>query len=165
LVGGNFNYLSLITDAYSKLIVGYCLHPTLEAAGSLIALEMAILTRRKSTVLIHHSDRGVQYCCNDYVKLLSTNKILISMTNKGDPYENAIAERVNGILKNEFNLNKSHENRDIALNQVKESIKLYNEKRPHLSNNFLTPIKAHQQTGILEKKWKPKIYKKSEVRF
>ena len=165
LVSGDFNYLSLITDAYSKLIVGYCLRPTLEATGSLNALEMAILTRKKSTILIHHSDRGVQYCCNNYVEMLKINNIEISMTENGDPYENAIAERVNGILKNEFNLNKSLENREIALEQIKKSIELYNEKRPHLSNNFLTPFEAHKQTGILEKKWKPKIYNKREVRF
>jgi putative transposase len=161
VVDGNFNFLSLITDAYSKLIVGYCLYHSLEAEGSLIALQMALKQRIKTTSLIHHSDRGVQYCCHDYVNLLHENKIQVSMTDKGDPYENAIAERVNGILKTDFNLCQEFKNRDDALITVNKSINAYNNLRPHMSCNYLTPIEAHKMTGVLEKKWKPKKYYKS----
>lgn len=157
VIGENFNYLSLITDAYSKVILGFCLYPTLAAEGSLVALRMALSKRKKSTNLIHHSDRGVQYCCKDYVDLLTNNSVQISMTNKGDPYENAIAERVNGILKTEFYLGKPFKNREIALESVETAIKAYNELRPHLSCNLLTPIEAHKQTGVLPKLWKKRI--------
>ena len=111
-IGLGFGYLSLITDAYSKLIVGYCLHPFLTAEGSLRALDMALSTHlERDDELIHHSDRGSQYCSFDYVRKLKGANILISMTQQGDPYENrtggpAIAERVNGILKTDFRLNR-----------------------------------------------------------
>jgi transposase InsO family protein len=95
-----FIYLSLITDAYSKKVVGFHVHKTLEAEGCITALQMALTNRLyKPLSLIHHSDRGSQYCCKPYVDLLRHNNIAISMTLNGDPYENAIAERVNGILK------------------------------------------------------------------
>ena len=99
-----FAYLALITDAYSKRIVGYDLNTTLERDGALRALRMAIdqTPQQKRQGLIHHSDRGCQYCSKEYVKLLTDNGIRISMTEKGDPYENAVAERVNGILKSEW---------------------------------------------------------------
>lgn len=95
-----FVYLSLITDCYSHKIVGWCLWPNLESKGVLQALEMALESNPDHEGLIHHSDRGIQYCCHDYVDALEKEKIKISMTENGDPYENAIAERVNGILKN-----------------------------------------------------------------
>jgi putative transposase len=156
-VAGGFNFLSLITDAYSKQIMGYCLHPTLEAEGCLKALKMALGQKNNYNIRhIHHSDRGSQYCCNDYVTLLQTAEIGISMTENGDPYENAIAERVNGILKYEFNLNHEFTSRTEALEVVDRSIRAYNQLRPHMSCNYLTPVEAHQMKGILEKKWKPK---------
>lgn len=160
VIDGGFNYLSLITDAYSKRIVGFCLYHSLEAEGSLIALRMAFETRMKTVPLIHHSDRGVQYCCSDYVGLLHGNHVRISMTEKGDPYENAIAERVNGILKTDFNLSREFENREQALLVVNSSIHAYNHLRPHMSCDYLTPIEAHRTTGLLKKKWKPKKYLK-----
>jgi putative transposase len=161
IIADDFNFLSLITDAYSKQIVGHCLYPTLEAIGSLTALKIALAQRTKpNNKLIHHSDRGVQYCCSDYVTLLKQSNIAISMTEKGDPYENAIAERVNGILKCEFGLNRVFSDRGIALHTVDKSINAYNHLRPHMSCNYLTPVEAHQMSGTLEKKWKPKIYKK-----
>jgi len=102
-----FNYLSLITDAYSRKIVGYYLHKNLSNYGALEALQQALISRKSSgNNLIHHSDRGVQYCSSQYVDLLMSNNIQISMAEKGSPYENAIAERVNGILKTEFGLGK-----------------------------------------------------------
>jgi len=160
-VDDDFNFLSLITDAYSKLIMGYCLHPTLAAAGSVNALNMALAQRTKTGRLIHHSDRGVQYCCNDYVSILKSAEIAISMTENGDPYENAIAERVNGILKTEFDLSRKFATRAEALEAVENSIRIYNTRRPHMSCDYLTPAEAHKMTGILEKKWKPKTYSKT----
>lgn len=99
-----FSYLSLITDAYSRKIVGYALYPTLEATGCIEALEMAVNGRRNVTpfILIHHSDRGIQYCSFEYITILMKANIAISMTQSGSPYENALAERVNGTIKNEF---------------------------------------------------------------
>ena len=159
LIDGDFNFLNLITDAYSKRIMGHCLHPTLEAEGTLTALRNALSNREKpDNMLIHHSDRGTQYCSANYVNLLQTAGIGISMTENGDPYENAIAERVNGILKGDFNLAQEHESREQALLSIERSIKAYNELRPHMSCNYLTPSEAHQMTGTLEKKWKPKVY-------
>ena len=102
----SFCYLSIVTDAYSHKIIGYCLHPTLHSDGPVNALLLAAKSKRQVT-LIHHSDRGSQYCCAEYVRILNQYEIKISMTEKGDPYENAIAERVNGILKGEFFLAKT----------------------------------------------------------
>ncbi len=155
LVADDFNFLSLITDAYSKKIVGYCLYPTLESIGNIIALRMALQQRSNLTErLIHHSDRGSQYCCKEYVDMLHKSGIEISMAEKGNPYENAIAERVNGILKNEFELNREFTDRQQALQIIDNSIRVYNELRPHMSCNYLTPDQAHLNTGKLEKKWK-----------
>lgn len=159
-VESKFAYLSLITDAYSKMIVGYNLYPTLESKGALKALEMALGSWDCSIrQLIHHSDRGVQYCCDDYTNILSNARISISMTQKGDPYENAIAERVNGILKSEFGLSgvfKSFEQAEVL---IAESISTYNKQRPHASCDYLIPEQAHQTSGILKKRWK-NYYKK-----
>ncbi|QNE42407.1 DDE-type integrase/transposase/recombinase (plasmid) [Hymenobacter sp. NBH84] len=104
-IGLGFAYLSLITDAYSKMIMGYCLHPLLTAEGSAKALDMALSHGEISQELIHHSDRGSQYCSFHYVQKLRQAGINISMTENGDPYENAIAELVNDILKIDFRLN------------------------------------------------------------
>jgi transposase InsO family protein len=104
--------------------------------------------------LIHHSDRGTQYCSFEYVLSLKESDIAISMTEDGEGYENQIAERMNGILKTEFNLSrifKTHEDAKIA---VIQSIEAYNTKRPHMSCNYLTPLQAHEAKGQLEKKWK-----------
>lgn len=162
VVGDDFNFLSLITDAYSRKIVGYCLYPTLDHKGCLIALQMALVQRSKLTNLIHHSDRGSQYCCFNYVDLLLKSGIEISMAEKGNPYENAIAERVNGILKNEFDLNRKFNDRQQALEVVDNTIRVYNELRPHMSCNYLTPKQAHLTTGKLEKKWKS-TFPKEEI--
>ena len=114
-VGYDFNYLSLITDAYSKKIVGYHLHSNLSAEGSLKALNMALRSRTRSgSELIHHSDRGTQYCSFEYVLQLRDSDIAISMTEDGEGYENQIAERMNGILKTEFNLNKIFKSHDAS---------------------------------------------------
>lgn len=129
----NPSYLALITDAYSKKIVGYDVSNSLSMDGSLRALEMAIKKRvYKTTPLIHHSDRGLQYCSNEYQKLLMGNDIKSSMTEKYDPYENAIAERINGILKQEFDITRSVKDLSLKKVLIKNAIAIYNEKRPHL---------------------------------
>lgn len=160
-----FFYLSLITDVYSHKIVGWSLSQTLETNGPLQALNMALAQRTTKHPLIHHSDRGVQYCSYDYINLLNhpKNQIIISMTQNGDPYENAIAERVNGILKGEF-LPKVLHSKQQALELIKKAIKTYNEVRLHSSVNFMTPQKAHLYEGVLTKKWKPKICLKHSVK-
>lgn len=163
-IGLGFGYLSLVTDAYSKLIVGYCLHPFLTAEGSLKALDMALSTHlERGDELIHHSDRGSQYCSFDYVRKLKGANILISMTQQGDPYENAIAERVNGILKTDFRLNRVFTTFEEAEKAVEKSIYNYNHLRPHMSCGYLTPVLAHQSEHPLKKFWKPKVYKRSKV--
>lgn len=162
-VGDDFNYLSLITDAYSRKILGYCLHQRLISEGCIAALEMALASRLKtSTSLIHHSDRGSQYCSSDYVNRLQDADIAISMTEKGDPYENAVAERVNGILKCEFMLNRTFAATGDAQKAIEDAIRVYNESRPHMSCNYLTPSQAHIQSGTLERRWK-NYYKKQSV--
>jgi putative transposase len=148
-----FCYLSIVTDAYSHKIIGYCLYPTLHSNGPINALQAAAKSKRADS-LIHHSDRGSQYCCADYVKLLEHYGIKISMTEKGDPYENAIAERVNGILKGEFLLDKSFLSFTQAQEDVRCAIEKYNHIRPHASCNNLTPIQAHDHNGMLRKRWK-----------
>jgi len=151
-------YLSLITDAYSKKIMGYDLDNTLEVKASLKALKKAIKNRSyPNTELIDHSDRGLQYCSNAYQQLLTKNNIKCSMTESYDPYQNAIAERVNGILKQEFLINTSKLNIDLMTEIVEESIKIYNTKRPHWSCQMNTPQKMHQQNSIIIKSYKKKI--------
>lgn len=162
-IASEFAYLSIITDAYSHKIVGYKLHPTLHAQGAIDALIMANNDAKKTGKLIHHSDRGIQYCCNDYVQMIEHCSIQLSMTEKGDPYENAIAERVNGILKYEHALKETFESFDEAKNAVDDAVRKYNGLRIHDSCNRLTPIMAHEQKGILQKYWKPKVYAKKEV--
>lgn len=159
-----FVYLSLVTDAYSKKIVGWCLWPDLTSEGALNALKMAVATEGVKQGLIHHSDRGIQYCCNDYVNYLDGSGIDISMTENGDPYENAIAERVNGILKDEYDLAESFSDYHQALEATKMAVYKYNNKRPHRSINFMVPLEAHQRSGPLKKHWKnrnPKVYAKT----
>jgi transposase InsO family protein len=150
-------YLSLITDAYSKKIVGYNVSDNLNTESSLAALKAAIKQRKNKQIpLIHHSDRGLQYCANDYQKTLKRNDIQPSMTQNSDPYENAVAERVNGILKQEFNIDKFNKDLNIMKQIVKESIEIYNEKRPHYSNYMLTPNQMHNQNEIKMKTYKTK---------
>lgn len=152
---GKYCYLSLITDAYSRKILGYCLYASLEKEGPLEALRMALSALAGRPIrLIHHSDRGLQYCSREYTGLLDKYGITISMTEQGDPYENAIAERVNGILKTEFGLDKTFKNIDEAKLAISNAIKVYNEQRPHSSCNYLTPEQAHLQKGVLQKRWK-----------
>jgi putative transposase len=152
----SYCYLHLVTDAYSKLIMGYCVSDTLAASHTLKALNMALRNRKYTGRLIHHSDRGLQYCSAGYVKALNQKKIAISMTEDGNPYDNAIAERVNGILKDEFGLDEVFDNRQQLELQVAQSISIYNNKRPHESNHMLIPNQMHQQTKLKPKAWHKK---------
>jgi len=153
----NPSYLALITDAYSKKIVGYNVSNSLSATGSILALEMAIKSRKSKTQsLIHHSDRGLQYCADDYQKILKDSLIKPSMTEQYDPYENAIAERINGILKQEFAIAKHNVNLKLKRSIIENAIKIYNTKRPHWSNNMLTPDKMHLQNKLTPKRYKSK---------
>lgn len=151
-IGDDFGYLSLITDAYSRKIVGFYLGEDLSAKGCIYALKMALKNNPQRENLLHHSDRGLQYYSADYVKLLEPS-ILISMTEHSDPLENAIAERVNGILKDEL-LDRSFDSFSAAQREVAIAISTYNHLRPHSSVDMLMPAVAHTQTGTLKKRWK-----------
>lgn len=156
-----FVYLSLITDAYSRKIIGYHLSQRLKAQGCIIALHKAIdslSAEQKKGKLIHHSDRGIQYCCEAYVSILQKNEIDISMTQSGSPYDNAIAERINGILKHQLGLGRIFKNYTMAVAAVCKAVDGYNRLRPHMSLGNLTPEKAHTTNQTLTKKWKPKKY-------
>lgn len=153
---GQWGYLSLVTDAYSKKIMGWAIRIDLSAQGCQDALQMAVEDRKYKSELIHHSDRGSQYCCKNYVDMLVSNNIAISMTQTGSPYDNAIAERVNGILKAEFDLYASNVGIDNTRKKIAESIRTYNQCRPHASCDYLTPEQAHLIDGPLKKRWKDK---------
>lgn len=148
-------FLSLVTDAFSKQIMGYHLADNLKTEGPLKALQMALRNRLyPNRKLIHHSDRGLQYCNPIYTDLLERHNIQVSMTTKYDPYENAIAERVNGIIKNELIVMETLPDREIAQRAVVQSIKTYNTRRPHLSIGYRTPEHAHQHPNFKLKRWK-----------
>lgn len=148
-----FAYLSLVTDAYSRLIVGYNLSRDLSAEGCTKALVMALRRLPKEAMLIHHSDRGSQYCSMEYVEQLKARQVSVSMTQNSDPRENAIAERVNGIIKQEL-LDTTYPNFQTAVLGVATAIKTYNNDRLHSSINMLTPFEAHCMSGQLKRHWK-----------
>lgn len=150
--------MTVIMDVYSRKVVGWSLQKTLEAKGSLQALDMALVQRGKcEKSLVHHSDRGVQYCSWIYVNRLRDAKIGISMTESGDPNENALAERIFRTLKEDFQLS-GFTNFDRAMVAVAKAIQAYNGLRPHASLGYLTPDQAHKKRGGFELKWYP--YKK-----
>lgn len=155
-VGKAYGYLHLVTDAYSKRIMGYKVSDSLDGSNTKQALELALGNRQYAGRLVHHSDRGLQYSSKEYTTLLKAKGIQISMTQDGSPYDNAIAERVNGILKQEFGLEDSFLDLKQAEKQVKESVRLYNHRRPHLSNHYLTPYEMHQQSALKPKTWRTK---------
>jgi len=136
------HYLSLVTDAYSRKIVGYHLSDDLNAESVVKAIKMAVKGRDSKTPLIHHSDRGLQYCSAIYQNLLAKYNITPSMTDGYDCYQNAMAERINGILKQEFLFNKCNNHYELKL-MIKQSIDIYNNKRPHLALNMKTPNFIH----------------------
>jgi transposase InsO family protein len=149
-----FAYLALITDSCSHKIVGYNVCKTLQAVMCLKALKMAISQSGPIKELIHHSDRGSQYCSGAYVKLLKKNHISISMTQSGNPRDNAVAERLNGILKLDIIVRENFKNFNEAKKAVQQAIITYNTIRPHSSCDMVTPEKAHQQDVALKKRWK-----------
>ena len=138
------HYLSLVTDAYSRKIMGYHLSEDMMAESVVEALRMAIRQRKTTGTLIHHSDRGLQYCSEIYQSELSGNQIAPSMTDGSDCYQNALAERVNGILKQEFLLYKCNTKEELDV-LIKESIGTYNNERPHLSLAMKTPNSIHEK--------------------
>jgi transposase InsO family protein len=140
---GGFCYLFLVTDVYSRKIVGYKLDMSLATTGAIAAMKMAKKGIGSTEGIIHHSDRGLQYCSDNYIKLLEKSGIKISMGEAGNPYENAIAERVNGILKNEFYLNGTFADFQEAQRATEEAIKMYNNLRPHMSISYMTPAEKY----------------------
>ena len=149
-------YLALVTDAYSKKIMGYDVSDSLATASSLRALAMAVKQRKYKDRLIHHSDRGLQYCSNDYQEALKRKKIIPSMTESYDPYANAIAERVNGILKQEFLLEDYQGGIKTMKLIVRDAIRIYNTKRPHWSCHMRTPEQMHSQRKVKIRSYKNK---------
>ena len=142
-----FCYLALITDLYSRKIVGYDISNSLELNGCVRALNKAIYQAKNSNGLIHHSDRGIQYCSNKYTQILKRNNIKISMTEENHCYENAIAERVNGILKDEFYLDQTFDSVQHAKRATKSAINLYNQIRLHVSLDYKTPNMVYKLTA------------------
>lgn len=138
-----FAYLSLVTDAYSRKIVGYHVHPTLQTEEVAVAFKKALKQRQSNLPLIHHSDRGIQYCSSLYQQIHAAHGITCSMTDGYDCYQNALAERVNGILKGEFLLHKPA-NLNEAKKMVDQAVQIYNQKRLHLSLKYRTPDAVHQ---------------------
>ena len=155
-------YLFLVTDAYSHKIVGWRLSDNMKVNNAVQALRMALRQRKDKNHLIHHSDRGSQYASYKYMRLLKRNGIMPSMTENGDPRENAIAERVNGILKEEFfkymQLTENNINKEIA-----NAITNYNTRRIHYSIGLMTPEEAHRSTGKLDRMWKKYPYRKGNM--
>jgi transposase InsO family protein len=140
-------YLSLITDAYSRKIMGYNVSDSMGTSETIKALEMAISNRvYRNNALIHHSDRGLQYCSSEYVKLAEINNITMSMTEKSDPYENALAERMNRTIKEEFCLDRTLKCKKQVFEIIKEAVYLYNSYRPHLALGYYTPDYIHKKT-------------------
>lgn len=155
-------YLFLVTDAYSHKIVGWTLSDNMRVNNAVQALRMALRQRKDKNHLIHHSDRGSQYASYKYMRLLKRNGIMPSMTENGDPRENAIAERVNGILKEEFfkymQLTENNIDKEIA-----NAITNYNTRRIHYSIGLMTPEEAHRSTGKLDRMWKKYPYRKGNM--
>lgn len=157
-------YLFFITDAYSRKVVGYDVADNLESVNALHALKMAVRTLPEGAInLIHHSDRGSQYCCYEYVAVLKQRGIQISMTQNGDPLENPIAERINGIIKNEYLVYRSITNKVQAKQVLKEAIAVYNKLRPHMSIGLNTPQIVHEKKLQVERSWKNYYHKKETV--
>ncbi len=157
-----FVYLSLITDTFSRKVVGSHVSSDLSALNNVIALKQAIKSIEQPTVgLIHHSDRGSQYCSKEYTDVLKKHRILISMTENGDPRENAIAERINGTIKNELLEHIKIQGLSDAKQKVLRAIAIYNNERPHQSCGYLTPQQAHSQEFEFKREWKSYYKKKT----
>jgi len=152
----HFCYLSLILDAFTEEIIGWSVGPTLDTQYPIISLRMALkrIEGKDDINLIHHSDRGCQYASNDYVKELHSRKIRVSMTERGDPKDNAQAERINNTMKNELLKDKVFRSIDEVTAAVSVAVTFYNNERPHMSIGMLTPVKAANLTGDRDMKWR-----------
>ena len=148
-----FAYLFLITDAYSRKIVGFHVSDDMKVSSAVLALKKALAQKPPDTIVIHHSDRGIQYSSTEYVALLQQHNSLISMTQNRDPYENAIAERVNGILKTEL-ISAYYSDIDTASKHIARCITIYNYRRRHSSLNWQIPDEVHKQKGPQIRRWK-----------
>jgi putative transposase len=148
-----FAYLFLITDAYSRKVVGFHVSDDMKVSSAVVALKKALAQKPEETIVIHHSDRGIQYCSTEYVNLLKQHNAMISMTDNGDPLENAIAERMNGILKTEL-ISSYYNTIDEASVHISRCITIYNYKRRHSSLNWQIPAKVHTQKGPQIRRWK-----------
>ncbi len=153
LKDSRFAYLYLLTDAYSRKIVGFHVSDNMRVGSAVVALQKALDQKPLDAIVIHHSDRGMQFCSNEYVKLLKEHHAQISMTENGDPYENAMAERVNGILKTEL-IAESYTDATEAIQHITRCITIYNYRRVHSSINYQIPHHAHIQKGPQIKRWK-----------
>jgi transposase InsO family protein len=142
-----FVYLSLVTDVYSRKILGWNVNSSLAVEGAIDAVKMALKSCSDTKDLIHHSDRGIQYCCHAYTGLLEGRKMKISMGEAGNCYDNAIAERVNGILKDEYLLDSEFADEKHAMQAVKQAVYLYNYKRPHWSLNLKKPAEVYNRNS------------------
>ncbi|WP_458008648.1 IS3 family transposase [Flavobacterium sp. PL002] len=150
-------YLALVTDVYSKKIMGYKIDTNMKVQLVKDAMQMAVKNRLyKNENLIHHSDRGIQYCCPDFAEFAKSKNIILSTTQNSSPYENAVAERINGILKHEFGLNKTIPNLKTAQKMVKQAIEIYNNERRHCSLEMKTPQYAHKNQTHQYKPYKKK---------
>ncbi len=149
------NYLAVVTDAYSKQIMGFKLDNHMKTSLVTDALKMAIKNRKyPNKKLIHHSDRGFQYCNNKYTKFAEKNGIYMSMTQQYDPYENAVAERVNRTLKYEYGLKQTIKNTELAQKMTSQAVYIYNNLRPHLSLDLKKPVEVHLNPNINYKSYK-----------
>ena len=154
-LNGKNAYLALVTDAYSKQIMGFHVATNMKASLSIDALKMALKNRKyPNRKLIHHSDRGFHYCWPEYVKMLQDNDILISMTEQYDPYENALAERINKTMKYEFGLNQTIPNKTVAQKMVRRAVRIYNTLRPHDSLKGRTPVSVHLNADMPYKSYR-----------
>ncbi len=159
-----FAYLYLITDAYSRKIVGFHVSDDMKVSSAVVALKKALAQKPAETIVIHHSDRGIQYCSIEYTALLQQHHAMISMTQNGDPLENAVAERVNGILKTEL-ISNTYPDIETASVSIAKAITIYNYKRRHASINYQVPDDVHNQKGPQIRRWKNYYYtrKKKEA--
>jgi putative transposase len=161
-----FCYLSIVGDAYTKKILGKYVSDDLKAISSLKAFIEALHNRRYKIPGIHHSDRGVQYCSKSYIDAIKLSNMMISMSEKGKAYDNPVAERMIGILKDEYGLNEKFKTKTLAYKAVEQAIHSYNTQRPHLSCGYLTPDEAHIKGKELKNMWRrksyPHIHKKKE---
>ena len=152
LVDGNFAYLSLVTDAFSRMIVGHSLQATLKTEGPLEAISRAIDFYKQHNIdvngLIHHSDRGIQYASEEYVSILKENGLIISMTQSGDPLHNALAERMNNTLKNGWMFNNNALTLQEANDEINRAVLMYNTARPHQSIGMKTPMQMVDTNAI-----------------